>query len=374
VHRALPEVARELGVDGILEGSVNRIGNRVHVSIQLIQAASDTHVWVESYDRDANDAVSLPAEAAQTIAKQLNRAVVRTPSTRFVRPEAHDAYLRGLYIWYAGDNGESAKYFEKATELQPDYALGWSGLANYYGAGAIEGALDPEEALVEEELAASKAVELDDSLPEAHLALGASMFTHWKWARAIEEVDRAIQHNPRYAEAYHFRAKMYAAFNWNKEAIESQKRSTELDPFARPFAMPRSYIFARRYDDAIKDARMRLEALPTDAGLHWMICDAYRRQGSTKEAEQEWKKASILSGNKQAAVMIRRAYETGGYRAILLQQLADLKRKSARQYVSPMELALQYAQLGRRQETLTNIEEAYRQRSPRILQIERDPA
>jgi TolB-like protein/DNA-binding winged helix-turn-helix (wHTH) protein len=374
VHRPLPEVARELGVDGILEGSVNRIGNRVNVNIQLIQAPSDTHIWAESYDRDANDAVSLPAEAAQTIAKQLNRAVVRTPSTRFVRPEAHDAYLRGLYIWYAGDNNESAKYFKKATELQPDYALGWSGLANYYGAGAIEGFLPPEDALAQQELAATKAVELDDSLPEAHLALSASMFTHWKWARAMEEVDRAIELNPRYAEAYHFRARMYAVFHWDDQAIEAQKRSTELDPFARPSAMPSSYIRARRYDDAIKDARMQLEILPKDADLHWAISEAYRRKGLTKEAEQELEKSLILSGDQQKAATIRRAYKTGGYRAVLMKQLDDLKRKSTRQYVSPADLAQLYAQLDRREEALTNVEQAYRQRSPLFLQVEADPA
>ena len=122
VHRPLPEIARELGVDGILEGSVERTGDKVHMTIQLIQAQSDTHVWAESYDRDANDVVSLPREAAQTIAKKLNSAAPQTSPQRYVNPEAHDAYLRGQYVWFAGKNEGAGKYFRKATELQPDYA------------------------------------------------------------------------------------------------------------------------------------------------------------------------------------------------------------------------------------------------------------
>jgi TolB-like protein/DNA-binding winged helix-turn-helix (wHTH) protein len=376
-HRPLPEIAKALGVDGILEGSVERSGDKVHMTIQLIAAPSDTHVWAESYDRNANDVVSLPREAAQTIAKRLNTVVLQSAPQRYVSPEAHDAYMRGRYIWFKGSNDEAGKYFRKATELQPDYALGWTGLAGYYGAGAIDGDLNPEDAIPQTEVAASKAIELDDSLPEAHLMLSGAMFLKWDWARADQEIARAIELNPSFAEARHFRSKMDTALGRNEEAIESEKKAMELDPFERPFAMALAYFMVRQYDAAINDARQRLETQPEDVGLHWILCETYRRKGELKEAAQEWEKIMLLLGDKGegiSATTIRRAYEKGGYNAVLLQNVSYLKQKSAKQYVSPVDLALQYAQLGRREETLALLEEGYRQHSPLLLWIQCDPA
>ena len=373
-HRPLPEIARELGVDGILEGSVERAGDKVHMTIQLIQGPSDTHIWAESYDRDANDVVSLPREAAQTIAKKLNSAALQPSPQRYVNPEAHDAYLRGRYVWFSGENEEAGKYFRKATELQPDYAPGWAGLAMYYGQGVLAGDIDPKDSLLGEE-AARKAVELDDSLPVAHLALGAMIFINrWDWARADQEIARAIELDPNYAEAWHFRSKMYSALGRNEEAIEVQKKAMELDPFERPFAMALTYFTVRQYDAAIDEAHLRLETRPEDAGLHWALCEAYRRKGMLKGAVQEWEKVWQLIGRNDRAATIRRDFEEGGYKAVLLGQVKHLKQRSATQYVSPVDLALQYAQLGRREETLTLLEEGYRQHSPLLLWIQTDPA
>jgi TolB-like protein/DNA-binding winged helix-turn-helix (wHTH) protein len=376
-HRPLPEIARALGVDGILEGSVSRNGDKVHMTIQLIAAPSDTHVWAESYDRNANDVVSLPREAAQTIAKRLNSAMLQPTSLRYVNPEAHDAYLRGRYIWYSGSNEEAGKYFRKATELQPDYALGWTGLAGYYGAGAMGGDLNPKDAIPQTEGAANKAIELDDSLPEAHLMLSGAMFLKWDWARADQEIARAIELNPRFAEAYHLRSKMDTALGRNEEAIESEKKAMELDPFQRPFAMGLAYFTVRQYDAAINDVRQRLETQPDEAGLHWILCESYRRKGELKEAAQEWEKIMQLMGDQGegiSATTIRRAFEKGGYKAVLLQNVSYLKHKSATQYVSPVDIALQYAQLGDKEKTLSLLEDGYRQRSPLLLWIQTDPA
>ena len=374
VHRPLPEIARELGVDGILEGSVERTGDKVHMTIQLIQAPSDTHVWAESYDRDANDVVSLPKEAAQTIAKKLTVLLFHRRLQRYVNPEAHDAYLRGRYLWFAGKNEEAGKYFRKATELQPDYAPGWAGLSMYYGQGVLGGDIDPKDSVLGEE-AARKAVELDDSLPVAHLTLGALIFINrWDWARGDQEIARAIELDPNYAEAWHFRSKIYTALGRNEEAIEVQKKAMELDPFERPFAMALTYFTVRQYDAAIDEAHLRLETRPEDASLHWALCEAYRRKGMQKEAVQEWEKVWQLAGRNDRAATIRRDFEEGGYKGVLLGQVRHLKQQSATQYVSPVDLALQYAQLGRREETLTLLEEGYRQHSPLLLWIQTDPA
>lgn len=352
------------------------------MTIQLIQAPSDTHVWAESYDRDANDAVSLPREAAQTIAKKLSSAVLQPAPQRYVNPEAHDAYLRGRYIFVSTRNNEEAgKYFKKATELQPDYALGWAGLSSYYRAvglgysGASLGNLGPARVFAQAEAAATKAVELDDSLPESHLALASAIFFgQWNWARAEQEVSRAIELNPGFADAYYFRSKMLIALNRHEHAIEAAKKYIELDPFARPYALASTYVDSRQYDAAVNEARARLEIYPQDARLHDTLGQAYRRESLWKEAVQEWEKTALLSGDKEPGENLRRHFEKGGYKAMVLWQVGDLKKKSARQYVSPVFLAVLHAELGQREETLSLLEESYRLRYPQLTWIQTDPA
>jgi TolB-like protein/DNA-binding winged helix-turn-helix (wHTH) protein len=373
-HRPLPEIARELGVDGILEGSISRSGDKVHMTIQLIQAPTDTHLWAESYDRNANDIVTLPGEAAQTIAKQLGTTVPQRAPARYISPEAHDAFLRGRYIWFTGDNEEAGKYFKKATELQPDYALGWSGLAMYYGQGVLDGEIDPKYSAAGLE-AARKAVALDDSLPEAHLVLGAMLLiAPWDWTQGDRELGRAIELDPRYAEAYHFRSKMYILLNRNEEAIQLQKKAMELDPFERPYGMVHAYAEARQYDAAITDNLQRLATMPQDLTLHWFLCDTYRRKGDLKQAAEEWEKATLLSGDKDTAAIIHQTYQKGGYSALLLWRIDNLKQQALKKYVSPVDFALQYAQLGQKEKTLSYLEAGLREHHPALLWIQDDPA
>jgi TolB-like protein/DNA-binding winged helix-turn-helix (wHTH) protein len=379
-HRPLREIAEALDVDGILEGSVERSGDKVHMNIQLIQAPSDTHLWAESYDRNANDVVTLPEEAAQAIAKRLNSSAPLLKPARYVNPEAHDAYLRGMYLLYT--NGDaSGPCFEKATELQPDYALGWAGLAMYYGSGG-GGTLDPEKVLEPMEAAARKAVELDDTSPEAHLALGSALFTgEWDWAGADRELLRAIELDPQYAEALHRRASFLAALDRHQEAIAVQKTATEIDAFARPRALALSYVLARQYDAAIADIQQRLQTKPNDEGLLYTLYVAYRCKGMKKKAFETLEQYITASGGdaprlgwKTSAEEVRRTWQKGGYNAVLHAQISDMERKSTKQYVSPVDLALLYAQLGQREKTLTLLEAGLRERNPNLLWIQCDPA
>jgi TolB-like protein/DNA-binding winged helix-turn-helix (wHTH) protein len=373
-HRPLPEIARELGVDGILEGSISRSGDKVHMTIQLIQAPTDTHLWAESYDRNANDLVTLPGEAAQAIAKQLGTTIAQRSPARYVSPEAHDAYLRGRYIWFTGYNEEAGKYFKQATELQPDYAPGWAGLSMYYGQGLLRGEIDPKYSDTGLE-AARKSVALDDSLPEAHLVLGAMLLIDpWDFAQADREIGRAIELDPRYAEAYHFRSKMYILLNRTEEAIQLQKKAMELAPFERPWGMAHAYAETRQYDAAINDILQRLATAPGDLSLHWMLCDTYRRNGDLKQAAEEWEKATLLSGDKDTAAIIHQTYQKGGYSALLLWQINDLKQQALKKYASPVDFALQYAQLGQKEKTLSYLEAGLREHSPMLLWIQDDPA
>jgi TolB-like protein/DNA-binding winged helix-turn-helix (wHTH) protein len=374
-HRPLREIAQALGVDAILEGSVARADGKVHMTIQLIQASTDAHVWAESYDRDANDVVTLPEEAARAIAKRLNSTAPTLKPARYVSPEAHEAYLHGQYLWLANQNDEAGKYFKKATELQPDYALGWAGLANYYGAGAVDSFLDPRQSLPAEDMAASKSVELDDSLAEPHIAMSAALLLHrWDHAGAYQEILRAIGLNPQLAEAHHFRAKILAALNRHPEAIEEQKKAMALDPFGRPFALGYSYQLARQYDDALTDTRQRLESSPHDVTLYWNLFETYRCKGMLKESVEAFEQILQLQGDTASAQGVRHAFEQGGYNAVLHWRISKMERESAKQYISPADLAFLYAQLGQRDKTLVLLEEAYRQHAPQLLWIQGDPA
>ncbi len=375
VHRPLREIAQELGVDGILEGSIERTGDHVHMTIQLIQAPTDTHVWAESYDRDASDAVSLPGEAAEAIAKRVNRVAAQPAVAHYVNPAAHDAYLHGRYLWFSGGNEKAGEYFRKATELQPDYAQGWSGLSVYYGAGAIEGIANPVDALAPQMSTAQRALELDALLPEAHLAMCAAIFeARWDWARADAECKRAIELDPEFSEAYHFRAKMLAALNRHPEAIAAQKKALELDPFSRPWALAASYLLARQYDAALAEERQRLESSPNDPMLHDVMSTTLRCKGMEKEATEELEKSLALQGDRASADEVAQAYRQGGYRAVVLQHIHELKSSSADRYVSPVDMALMYAEIGRREEALHFLEEGYRQHSPLVLWVQDDPA
>jgi len=374
-RRPLPEIARALNVDGILEGSISRTPDHVHLTLQLIRADTDTHLWAESYDRDANDVVSLPREAAVAIAKRLNSAVAPIAAPRYVNPEAHDAYMHGHYLWYADQNEKALEYFKKATALQPDYAPGWAGLADYYGAGMVDGELDPATSRAPEEAAAIKAVQLDDTLPDAHLALCAAyLIVQWDWNRSDPECQRAIQLDPEFAEAHHFRAKIFAILNRHSDAIEEQKRAAEIDPFGRPWALAYSYQLARQYDAALTEAHQRLETARNDRGLHWILYETYRCKGMGKEATEELGKMLSLDGDAESVAGIKHAYPQGGYKAVVRWQLNSFEKWSKSHYVSPIDLSLFYAQLGNREKTLALLEEGYRQRSPQILWIQCDPA
>jgi TolB-like protein/DNA-binding winged helix-turn-helix (wHTH) protein len=376
VRKPLREIARSLGVDGIVEGSVERNSGEVHMTLQLIRGSSDTHIWAESYDRDANDTVSLPEQAALAIAKKTNTAVAGRAPERYVNPAAHDAYLHGRYLWFASRNDEAEKYFMKAVALQPDYALAWSGVSDYYGAGMVMGELDPRAARQPFEAAAEKAVELDGTLAQTHLSLCAAIFfSRWDLAGADQECRRAIELDPEFAEAYHLRAKLLSAMNRHEEAIASQKKAMELDPFARPWGLAYIYLLARQYDAAITEAKQRLESDPHNAWTLYILADAYRRKGMYVEFATAFERGLIADGDEGDATSARRAFEKGGFHAVVVWDLTSMKKKAQTHYVAPSDMALQYAQLGDREKALSLLEESYRRHSPLLLEsLQSDPA
>jgi len=373
-RRPLSEIAHSLGVDGIVEGSIARKGNQVHMTLQLIRADTDSHIWAQSFDRDISD-TSLAQEAAQEIAKQLHSATPVPKTQRYINPAAHDAYLRGKYLWLSDKMQESGAYFRQAIEIQPDYAAAWAGLANYYAEGVANDYLDPRTSLGLWQEAAKRALQLEPDLAEAHLAMAANyLIAQWDWANADLESQRAISLDPRDGESYYFRACVLAAMNRHAEAIKAAKKSVELAPYERPEAVAVMYSFDRQFDAALAELQLRREAVPNNGYLLFLLADVWRRKGNYKEAVDAWAMGSIASGNPQSAASARLAYRQGGAHGFIRWQLLQRGNEAKKDYVSPVELAGYHAQLGEKNSTLALLEEGVRQRAADMRWIQEDPA
>ncbi len=372
--RPLPEIARELGVDGIVEGSIVRSPTRVHMTLQLIRGSTDAQVWAESYDRELSAAFSLSEEMAHDIFQEI-QSVPRSPlPPRYINPEAHDAFLRGRYEWFSYHNVESAKYFRRAIEIQPEYAEAWSGLAEAYGGAAVVGKLKPQEAWPEAEAAAARALELNDRLADAHNAnAGNFLFYRWDFARAEQESARAIELEPNFAEAYHLRSYVLNALNRTDEALKAQKRATELDPFARQWALGEELWRLRRFDEAAEEARGRIAARPNDSTAHHLLSNVYRVNGKYKESVEELEQSLTWEGDQARASAVRQAFKKGGFKAVQEMELANLEKKAGKQYVPPISFAYVYARLGKKEETIHYLQLAYEEHSPRLIHLQYEP-
>jgi tetratricopeptide (TPR) repeat protein len=345
------------------------------MTVQLIYAPSDQHIWAESYDRDLNGASALPQVMAQAIAQQLHSQPRQTTPQKYVNPAAHDAYLLGRYYWFSSDDLEQTrKYFQKAIDLQPDYAAAWSGLADCYLASAAAGDSRPADVLPQGEAAARKALALDDSLPEAHNSMAGAYLLRWDVGNAERESARAVELNPGFAEGHHLRGYVLQALNRVDEAVQEQRNAIELDPFARPWELAYALMRARQFDAALNEARLRSQAQRDNAALHEALGAAYWYKGMEKEAAQEWEMLHQLAGDTESAGLVHQAFKSGGARAVFEFQLnKDLRKKAAGKYVSPLELSDIYACLKRKEEALHYLEQSYQERAPWLVRIQSNP-
>ena len=373
-QRPVREIARELGVDGILEGSISRNANRVHMTVQLIYAPTDTHVWAESYDRDFNQAFSLPEELSQTVAKEVKTATLPAPNQRYINPEAHDAYLRGRVFWFAGEHTHSLFYFRKAIQLQPDYAAAWSGVADSYDNDPSGSERPVQEVTAEFEAAARKAVELDDSSSEAHCSLAAwYFFFAWDLPRADAESRRATELNPNYSEAHHLRSYVLAAMNRPEQSLQEAKRAIDLDPFRRPWGLGYAYIQTRQFDAAINDLRMRDQAYPEEFYTLIYLAEAYCLKGMGRESAEVLEKALVVLGDPEKAEGIHRAFQRGGRKGLAQWRVESYKIRARKEFISSYEWARQYAYLGDKNATLKFLDLACHERSPWMVLIQNEP-
>ncbi|HEV8075621.1 MAG TPA: tetratricopeptide repeat protein [Candidatus Acidoferrum sp.] len=351
--KPLPEIARELQVDALVEGTVLRSGNHMRITANLVQASPERHLWAESYENEVGDILNVQTQVAQTVAREIQ--VKLTPAeqkllsnTRPVNPEAHDDYLRGRYLC-SKDTREgldkSIPYFQRAIQVAPDDPLGYAGLAECYSVMPWAGDMFANDLTAKDALpvardAALRALQLDPSLAEAHTALGKiRMVLEWDWAGAESEFKRAIELNPSYAAGHTWYAHYLVAVGRYDEGAVEAKRSLELDPlsqFTRDLAEWACYL-ARHYDLAIQQSRRSLELSPESPWAHFDLGQTYEQTGRSDEAIQEYLKAEELFGMSQNRLAeLRNAYHQSGAKGYWRKSLefCELAIRQPRKFAS----------------------------------------
>ncbi len=377
------DIARALDVDVLVEGSVLRSGNRVRISAQLIDAETEQYIWASSYERDASDILMLQGEVAQAVAHEIRinlssgeRALLA--GARQVKPEAHEAYLKGRYHWNrkTGEGFEKAvENFQQATAIDPGYARGYAGLADTYNMLVAHGILPPKEGYPKAKKAAVRALELDEALAEAHTSLASIMENYdWDWAGAEEQYQRAIDINPGYATAHEWYASFLRNMGRHEEAVEEIHRAVELDPLSLPIRSTFGgiLIFGRRYDEAIEQYRKLRELDPRFDP--YGLGDAFLNKGMVDEAIAEFEGGPGASDrNPESLLGLGRSLAMAGRKAEGRKVLHELLEVAGRKYVSPYKIARVYVAVGDLDEAMRRLAEAYEERNPNMVWLRADP-
>jgi TolB-like protein/DNA-binding winged helix-turn-helix (wHTH) protein/Tfp pilus assembly protein PilF len=375
-HKPLPQIARELSVDAVVEGTVLRSGDRVRITAQLIDAAADRHLWSQSYEGELRDTLDLQNKVAMAIADQVRinlnakeHAALHT--TRLVNPEAYISYLKGRYFWNKR-SPEGLKialaYFNQAIEEDPNYAQAYSGLADTYSLlGDWQyGVMTPKEALPKAKAAALKALELDESLAEAHNSFAFCLRSFdWNFQGAEAEFRKAIELNPGYAPAHHWYAWHLAILHRYDEAISEMKKALSLDPLSLIISADLAELLgiAHQYDESIRQSVKTLELDPNFGLAHNHLGQAYLQTHRYQEAISELKRAVELSGGSPTCIAnLARAYAASRNRHETLKLLEQLKSRSSGAYSHGSEMAIIYASLGDNDDAMNWLERAYEEK------------
>lgn len=375
--KSLPEIANELKVDAIVEGTVQRIGERVQVRAQLIHAPTDQHLWVETYQRDVQNILDLQSEIARAIAREVQIKIspeeqARLTSRRSVNPKSFDDYLQGRYLFWNKRTEENLlkaiAYFESAIKADPSYALAYVALADCYNAlGTVQmGALPPREARSRAEASARKALELDSSVSEAHSALGYVNHFNWNWSVAEQEFKRAIELNPSSATAYNSYAGFLMSRGQVDASIAASNRARELDPLSLAIGAQRGFLLenARRYDEAIEQLERVISLDPNHYQAYWMLGHTYAVSGKLEKAIEAAEKAVALSERAPGALgILGMIYGLAGRKVEATKILSELMGLTDRRYVTPAAVAWVYVGLGDKDQAFAWLEKAYEERS-----------
>jgi len=381
----LPEISRDLKVDAVVEGTVARLGERVRISVHLIDARGDHHLWAENFERNLRDIVALQSEVARAIAKQIRIQMTpgeqtRFASTRQVNPGAYEAYARGRYFWNkrtADGLHKAIAYFNEAIERDPGYALAHAGLADTYNVMAIFGLLPSQDVLSKAKIAATRALDLDEGLAEAHTSLARIHENlDWDWSAAEKEFRRAIELNPGYATARDWYATYLSAHGRHEEALAESNKAHQLDPFSLTINTSVGMILAEggQEDLAIERLRKTVEMDANFSYAHFQFGRTYLRTKAFVEAIAEFQKASALSPTmSRYASALAHAYARAGRNTEAHQVLEELARSPDGPHASWTEFAIIHAGLGQSDQAFAFLEKAYADREWRLVRMKVEP-
>jgi TolB-like protein/DNA-binding winged helix-turn-helix (wHTH) protein/Tfp pilus assembly protein PilF len=348
-RKPLPEIARALDVDAILEGSISRSSGSVHMNLQLIRADTDTHLWAESYDRTGNEVAALPDDAAREIAERLHSTAVETGHVRFVPPEAHDAFLRGRYFLEKREADKSAAYFQEAISIDPTWSQAYSGLARALQSEGVLGMMPPSDATEKGKAAARRAIELDPENGDAYSTLGLIQATYeWQWADAEANLKHGIALSPNSSEA-EFNYVLYLdSVNRPEEAVAHMRKALELDPnsFLTNRHLGSALYFARHYDEALTHLNQAEEMEPGKLNfVEGWKSEIYEMKGLRDKAVAS-ELIEISVGEPVTAVRLRAIYRREGWNAYwearMKMMLADKNDPCA-----PYDIGVNYIRLGK---------------------------
>jgi TolB-like protein/DNA-binding winged helix-turn-helix (wHTH) protein/Tfp pilus assembly protein PilF len=386
-HKPLPQIANELNVDAVVEGTVMRVGNRVRITAELVQVSTDQHLWADTYESPIGDVLALQNRVSSAIVDEIRINLTKEDKERLaqkpsVSPEAYEDYLKGRYYWNkrSGDGFEKAiGYFEEATRRDPQYALAYAGLADCYGiiGATIYGRLPAAEASPKAKAAAIRALEIDPSLAAAETSLATAKFNYdWDWAGAADGFKKAIQLDPGYSTAYQRYSLYLSAMGKFDDSFEQIKKARELEPLSISINTSlgwRLYL-AREYDRSIAQLRDTLEMDPASEWAHLNLGQAYEQKGQFNLAIEELQKALELAHSSPLTISaLAHAEALSGNHAMANKLLSQLEELSKKQYVSPYYVATVYLGLGKNELAMNWLEKAYADRSNGLVFLKVEP-
>jgi TolB-like protein/Flp pilus assembly protein TadD len=370
----LAQIAKQLGVANILEGSVQRSGDHVRVNAQLIKAATGAHVWADTFDRKLTDIFTVETEIATRIAETLQAKLTGSEKTAIakrptVSTEAYELYLKGRFFWNkrtGADLRTAIEYFNQALSKDPNYALAYAGLGDSYGLLPIYREASPADSLPQAKAGAKKALELDETLAEAHSSLAlVFQFYDYDIEQSLKEFERAIQLNPNYATAHHWYGELLGAMGRFDESIAELKRAQQLDPLSLIINadLGKAYTLARQYDKAIEQLRKAIEMDPRFYRAHWSLGKALQLKGQLNEGIAEYRKAVELNDDPFSVALLGQAYARAGQREEAQKILGRLSDTTKSRYIQPYSFALLYLALGDKEQAIHELERTYRERA-----------
>jgi len=381
-RKPLPQIARELQVDAVVDGSVQRSGDKVRISAQLIEAATDRHLWAKSYERDLRDILTLQSAVAKAIADEVQikltpQEQARLAKSHQVNPEALEAYLAGRFYWNkrtAEGLEKSIAYFQRAIAKDPSYALAYAGLADSYHVLPELSAVPVEEAFPKARSAALKALEIDDSLGEAHSALANVKEDYdWDWKGAEKEYKKAIELSPGHVLAHASYSNLLFELGRLPEALSEARLTQQLDPLSAIANDNLSAVlyYAGQYDQAVEQCRKTLDIDPMSPQAHRHLGQVYVQKQFYGEAVSELKKAMELSrGSTEALAELGYVFGVSGKKDNARHVLLELKSATD---ASPYRLAIVYAGLAEKEKALEALKEAVNRRSPGVVHLKVSP-